>query len=69
MSPNGRYVTSKIPSQLVSRFGNCNRANINNKSFTPGPGSYRVPSEFGHYIARSEAKNTESRIIKNEKND
>jgi len=50
MSPDGRYCTSKIHNSLASRFGICSRPNLNTKNFNPGPGNYKLPSEFGHYV-------------------
>ena len=37
----------------VRRFGTSLRNSLGTKSVTPGPGMYKLPSEFGHYIAKS----------------
>lgn len=43
-------------SSLARRFGNSERSSIARKINTPGPGSYKLPSEFGHYMAKGVLK-------------
>lgn len=43
-SPEGKYCMSSMPNVLSSKFGKSERANLVNKSSTPSPGSYRLPS-------------------------
>ena len=37
----------------VRKFGRSQRKPLNSKSITPGPGNYRLPSEFGYYVAKT----------------
>lgn len=49
MSPEGKYVSSKHNSSFCRPFPKENRASLVPKLKTPGPGFYRLPSEFGYY--------------------
>jgi hypothetical protein len=44
MSPDGKYVNSKMHNSLVRRFGTSIRSHLNIKNETPGPGNYKLPS-------------------------
>ncbi|KRX09776.1 hypothetical protein PPERSA_02648 [Pseudocohnilembus persalinus] len=49
ISKNGRYITSKYRSQRVSSFGYGDRTTFGkSKADLPGPGSYKVHSDFGY---------------------
>jgi hypothetical protein len=54
MGSNGSYFVSKFKSSLCRSFGNSMRKSLSTGGFdkTPGPGTYRLPSEFGHYEAK-----------------
>lgn len=41
---------------LARKFGNSERSGIARKTNTPGPGNYKLPSEFGHYVAKNALK-------------
>lgn len=56
LSPEGRYFVSKMPSSLVRKFGSSDRSNIARSTETPGPGNYRIPSEFGYYASKDSIK-------------
>lgn len=56
LSPDGKYCLSRMPSVLSRRFGTSERGNIVIKSYTPGPGNYKLPSEFGHYCSKNAIK-------------
>ena len=43
-------------STLTRKFGTSERSNIARKTETPGPGNYRLPSEFGYYCAKNARK-------------
>lgn len=49
MSPKGKYVSSKLHNCLTSTFHGSERKFLGNKTNTPGPGNYRLPSDFGYY--------------------
>ena len=47
---NGQYILSTVPSSGTQRFGKCRRnTEVIPRTQVPGPGAYRVLSEFGHY--------------------
>ncbi len=48
-SSQGKYISSKHHNSYSRHFAKENRPNIVKKLKTPGPGYYRLPSEFGHY--------------------
>jgi hypothetical protein len=54
LNPTGSYFLSKFKSSFVRRFGFEKRDSLTRGSvlWTPGPGSYRSPSEFGIYRAQ-----------------
>jgi len=51
INTSGAYFVSKFKSNLARSFGHSIRKNASSNTLgsTPGPGSYRLPSEFGHY--------------------
>ena len=56
ISPDGNYFLSRMQSAKCHKFGRDTRLTFKNRSksnnswtLAPGPGSYRVPSEFGYY--------------------
>lgn len=56
ISPTGEYVLSKFKASLGRSFGHGGMRSSSSQpslSKVPGPGSYRVPSDFGHYEAAS----------------
>lgn len=57
LSPNGKYSISKILNCTTRKFdGFAARGDIIDKKETPGPGNYRLPSEFGHYLSKKALK-------------
>jgi len=62
INPNGSYYVSKFRSSFCRTFSHSMRKNTSNPSFvsTPGPGSYKIPSEFGHYESAKAQKTTSS---------
>ena len=56
IDPNGKYFDSRFKCSLVRTFGQEDHHSPKHRSETPGPGNYRLPSEFGHYLARSADK-------------
>jgi hypothetical protein len=53
LSPTGKYAVSKIHNCTSRRFdGFSGRGEIADLKNTPGPGNYKLPSEFGYYIAK-----------------
>ncbi len=53
LSPKGKYVISRMKNCLTRKFNISSRRPLADRSETPGPGIYRVPSDFGHYVSRS----------------
>jgi hypothetical protein len=59
-SPEGKYFLSKLensksrtfPHEMRKTISNFSASNFYNNS-APGPGNYRLPSEFGHYLSRN----------------
>jgi len=54
ITETGTYFVSKLHSSQCRRFGTEVRDTLSNRGtfiFTPGPGNYRIPSEFGQYEA------------------
>ncbi len=51
LSPDGRYPLSKMENVKVRKFGSSLRTSLADKKDTPGPGNYRLPSDFGHYVS------------------
>lgn len=49
LSPKGKYVSSRLHNCLVSSFEGSERKFFCDKTNTPGPGNYKLPSEFGYY--------------------
>ena len=55
INDTGSYFLSKFRSSLVRTFGKVERVSPENRKIfnnTPGPGTYRAPSDFGYYQAR-----------------
>ena len=49
ISKSGIYFLSKFRSSLCRTFGaRCSDTSLSHKTQTPGPGTYRVPSDFGY---------------------
>jgi hypothetical protein len=44
LSPQGKYTLSRMSNSQTSKFGTSQRVNFNQKSMTPGPGNYKLPS-------------------------
>lgn len=42
-------MSSKLQNCLTSTFHGSERKFLGNKTNTPGPGNYRLPSDFGYY--------------------
>jgi len=57
ITKSGNYFLSKFRSSMCRRFGSEHRETLPDSRatfvFTPGPGAYRAPSEFGHYQAQN----------------
>jgi len=51
ISKDGSYFVSKFQASLCRTFSHSMRKNasMTNVATTPGPGSYKLPSDFGHY--------------------
>lgn len=60
INPNGSYYLSKFRSSFCRTFSHSMRKESSNPSFvgTPGPGSYKIPSDFGHYESAKTQKAT-----------
>ena len=65
ISPQGRYCLSSLHNCLSRSFGTSQRSDLSLNRRTPGPGNYRVPSEFGYYASR---KQHEREIYANKEN-
>ncbi len=55
LTPSGSYAISKFRSSYCRSIAKAPRASLNEsyvRLSTPGPGSYKVPSEFGIYMAQ-----------------
>jgi hypothetical protein len=61
LSPKGRYCLSRSHNCITRRFGTSNRGRVEIGTRTPGPGNYRLPSEFGYYCARKFATNSKEK--------
>lgn len=53
MPTNGRYLLSKNKSTATRTFSHNKRSCFDPAPPTPGPGSYRLPSEFGYYESKN----------------
>lgn len=55
MNTSGVYKLTKFKNSMCRSFSQANRmtlgVDIKKKSNYPGPGNYRLPSEFGYYIS------------------
>ena len=50
INPKGQYFVSKFKSSGVGLFGSdIRKSKMIKDSFTPGPGMYDIPSEFGFF--------------------
>lgn len=52
MTPNGKYFVSNFKNSKCRTFSHEMRKTFSVGTITPGPGNYRLPSEFGYYEAR-----------------
>ena len=52
ISPTGKYCLSRSQNCLARSFGSSHRGDTGLNRQTPGPGNYRIPSEFGYYASR-----------------
>jgi len=52
ISPKGRYCLSVTQNCLSRSFGSSLRGKVALDLNTPGPGSYKLPNEFGYYISK-----------------
>lgn len=59
LNPQGKYSLSKLQNSKVRSFGSAKRKSLNENSqsnkfynLAPGPGNYRLPSDFGYYVNR-----------------
>ena len=52
LSPKGKYVVSRMKNCLTRKFAISTRKPIAENNENPGPGNYKLPSEFGHYLGR-----------------
>lgn len=58
INPKGSYYLSKFKSSGVRTFGNAARSSSQSQFHAvPGPGSYRMPSDFGYYEGTSKTEN------------
>lgn len=66
LTPTGRYATSKIHNCTSRKFeGFSGRGTFVNDKKTPGPGNYKLPSDFGHYSSKKGLKRqSQSEIFK-----
>lgn len=51
-------ILSTVKSEGSHKFGLAKRTPLNSKNESPGPGSYRLPSDFGYYESSMPPKNT-----------
>lgn len=58
MSPQGKYVISKMQNCLTRKFAISRRKPLAERSDSPGPGNYKLPSEFGYYMSRKAYERT-----------
>lgn len=63
LSPDGKYVLSRMKNAFVRTFGKSYRQPLLPKNLTPGPGNYRMPSEFGYYAAKTAPGSERNRYI------
>jgi len=57
LSPTGKYSISKIMNCTARKFdGFSGRGEFVERKNTPGPGNYKLPSEFGHYVSKKALK-------------
>jgi len=47
-------------------FGSSSRKNLSSTNTTPGPGSYRLPSDFGYYESAKSKSSSTSQMKKPE---
>jgi hypothetical protein len=52
ISPKGKYCLSSSQNCLARSFGSSQRGDVLLNKLTPGPGNYRIPSEFGYYASK-----------------
>jgi len=61
LNENGEYFVSKYKSSNCRTFSHCDRNALRatTSNFVPGPGSYRLPSDFGYYESKHHNTATE----------
>jgi hypothetical protein len=52
ISASGKYCLSKTSNCPSRTFSSCARKDLNDDPRTPGPGNYKLPSEFGYYASK-----------------
>ena len=56
ISPDGKYALAKSTNCLSRSFGHSQqRGDVALNRYTPGPGNYKLPSDFGHYLCKTAA--------------
>lgn len=56
INPKGAYSSSKFKNSMCRSFGKALRGSTRVPSARPGPGNYRMPSDFGFYVSSRAAK-------------
>lgn len=68
LSPVGKYVVSRMKNCLSRKFAITNRKSMAGNNENPGPGNYRLPSEFCYYVSKKAfIESTNKLVPKNEK--
>jgi len=65
INPNGSYFVSKFKTSVGKTFGLSLKRTSSTDSFKekiPGPGSYKLPSDFGHYESKIAAKEVKQEV-------
>ena len=70
MSSQSTFVDTRKRTMSGNRFGNSSRRPIfdTSKEYTPGPGTYKASSAFGHYMSRLSTSVSQQHGYKYEKN-
>ena len=67
ISPKGKYCLSNSQNCLTRRFGSsAQRGDVVLNRTTPGPGNYKLPSEFGYYCDKHYVNGDQENEPKNE---
>jgi len=65
ISPKGSYYLSKFQSSMTRTFGHDKRSTTQTSMHgVPGPGSYRIPSDFGYYESKHSKTAVDISIVK-----